>query len=172
MGGLQSCPLMLSHGLEHVCLCAGFVCGTHKLQVFNKCLLVLLLRGTPIIQTVLLHLYLQQIRLRTSVIAATASLGEFVNTTVIASCVTYDSQKHHHLQEHYHVVDRHHVQVIMTDLIKAGRLQLCSQHPSLVCMGGVLRQLAGQGAVAMHLDPLNHDDDSSRLFSNDKALLC
>ena len=68
-------------------------------------------------------------------------------------------------------MDRHHVQVIVTDLIQARRLQLCSQHPSLVCMGGVLRQLAGQGSVAMHLDPLNHDDESSHLFHNDKVLV-
>lgn len=38
-------------------------------------------------------------------------------------------------------------------------------------MGGVLRQLAGQGSVAMHLDPLNHDDESSHLFHSDKVLV-
>lgn len=76
-------------------------------------------------------------------------------------------------QAHYHAVDRQHVQLIMTSLIKAGRLQQVPQHPSLVCMGNVLRQLSGQGSSAMHLDPMSHQDEPSHLFDNDKVLaLC
>ena len=59
----------------------------------------------------------------------------------------------------------------MARLIKAGRLQQVAQHPSLVCVGGVLRQLAGQGSAAMHVNPADHEEDTSNLFMNDKVKL-
>lgn len=59
----------------------------------------------------------------------------------------------------------------MAHLIKAGRLQQVAQHPSLVCVGGVLRQLAGQGSAAMRLNPADHEEDTSNLFMNDKVKL-
>ena len=56
----------------------------------------------------------------------------------------------HHisLQAHYPAVDRDNVNVVMNDMVEAGRLQRVPQHPCLVRMGGAVRQLeAGHQAI-------------------------
>lgn len=75
------------------------------------------------------------------------------------------------LQAHYYAVDSHQVQIIMTHLVKAGRLQEVPQHPSLVRMGHVLRQLSGDSCTAMHLDIERHQDAPGQLLEADKVTM-
>ena len=59
----------------------------------------------------------------------------------------------------------------MAHLIRVGRLQQIAQHPSLVCMGGALKQLADQAdaSAAMHVEPLEHMDEAGNLLICDKV---
>ncbi len=92
---------------------------------------------------------------------------QFVIVTLQA--LTYKSTV---LQAHYPAVDRDKVKVVMSHMVQAGRLQAVPNHPSLVRMGGVVRQLQDQTALPRPLhDGNDHDDEmeSEDRIVDDKA---
>ena len=80
---------------------------------------------------------------------------------------------HINLQAHYPAVDRDNVNAVMNDMVKAGRLQRVTQHPCLVRMGGVVRQLEAdnQAMQAMSAqDTSAHSKDDDVQLIDDKVL--
>lgn len=69
-------------------------------------------------------------------------------------------------QAHYHAVNRERVEAIMAHLIRVGRLQQLPEHPSMVCMGGLLKQLKDQpdAHALQRVEPLEHNNEVGNLL--------
>lgn len=84
------------------------------------------------------------------------------------------TKKVHHtsLQDHYPAIDRDSVKMVMNNMVQAGRLQHVPHHPSLVRMGGVVRQMEAEHAAMQALAVGDADvigqEDQGKLV-NDKV---
>lgn len=89
----------------------------------------------------------------------TASSGNvFINQVVV---------HHISLQDHYSAVDRDSVRMVMNNMVQAGRLQHVLHHPSLVTMGGVVRQAEHAAMQALSLGDADviDQEDQGKLIS-------
>lgn len=77
---------------------------------------------------------------------------------------------HASLQDHYPAVDRDSVKTVMNNMVQAGRLQHVPHHPSLVRMGGVVRQMEPEHVAMQALSVGDADalgqEDQGRLISD------
>ena len=74
---------------------------------------------------------------------------------------------HTSLQDHYPAVDRDSVKMVMNNMVQAGRLQHVPHHPSLVRMGGVVRQIEAEHAAMQALSV----DDTDAIGQEDQGKL-
>lgn len=95
-----------------------------------------------------------------------------LHRTASSGNVSIEKVAVHHasVQDHYPAVDRDRVKMVMNNMVQAGRLQHVPHHPSLVRMGGVVRQIEAEHAAMQALSVGDADatgqEDPGKLISD------